>query len=59
MISDSFLISLTPKNKLHVGDIFTVYSPHLSKLAPDLTNYDNIKHSKDKVYSPKNRKYTL
>ena len=59
MISDSFLISLTPKNKLHVGDIFTVYSPHLSKLAPDLTNYDNIEHSKDKVYSPKNRKYTL
>ena len=59
MISDSFLISLTPKNKLHVGDIFTVYSPHLSKLAPDLTNYDNIEHSIDKVYSPKNRKYTL
>jgi len=42
MISDSFLIPLTPKNKLHVGDIFTVYSPHLSSLAPDLTNYDNI-----------------
>jgi len=57
MISDSFLIPLTPKNKLHVGDIFTVYSPHLSSLAPDLTNYDNV--YKDKVYSPKNRKYTL
>lgn len=59
MVSDSFLIPLTPKNKLHVGDIFTVYSPHLSSLAPDLTNYDNIEHSIDKVYSPKNRKYTL
>lgn len=95
MISDSFLIPLTPKNKLHVGDIFTVYSPHLSKLAPDLTNYDNIQYYSewkectkqeydeitdsnlkkediieqqstyykrsllDKVYSPKNRKYTL
>ena len=59
MINDSFLIPLTKTNTLHVGDKFVVYAPDLSKMKDDISNYDNIDSESDKVYSPKNRKYTI
>ena len=60
MINDSFLIPLTKTNTLHVGDKFVVYAPGFSEMKDDISNYDNIDYSEsDKVYSPKNRKYTI
>ena len=53
--TDSILYPLTGKNSLHVGDKFVVYGS--LDQAGDITNYDNT--SGNKVYSPKNKKYTL
>jgi hypothetical protein len=50
---------LTKTNTLHVGDKFVVYAPDLSGMKNDISNYDNIDSESDKVYSPKNRKYTI
>jgi hypothetical protein len=44
---------------LHSGDKFAIWSFGLSSLKDKLTNYENINENGTKVYSPKNRKYTL
>lgn len=62
--TDTILIPLTDKNSLHAGDKFVVYGD-LSEFKDDITNYQNVVKSKVanssivKVYSPKNKKYTL
>lgn len=57
--NDSFLIPITGDTSLHSGDKFAIWSFGLSSLKDKLTNYENTNENGTKVYSPKNRKYTL
>ena len=57
--SDSFMYPLTNNIQIHSGDKFVVYAPGLSQLKGLISNYDNIEKNSGKIYSPKNRKYTL
>ena len=57
--SDSFMFPLTNNVQIHSGDKFVVYAPGLSQLKGLISNYDNIEENSGKIFSPKNRKYTL
>jgi hypothetical protein len=62
--SDTILVPLTKEETLHAGDKFVVYSEDLASVKDNITNYDNtgnnnIDNEKNKVLTPKNKKYTL
>ena len=62
--SDTILVPLTKEETLHAGDKFVVYSEDLASVKDNITNYDNtgddnIDDEKNKVLTPKNKKYTL
>lgn len=58
---DTILIPLTKDTSLHAGDKFIVYSNGLlgQSAKSIITNYENLNDKEDKVYSPKNKCYTL
>lgn len=55
--NDTFLIPISQNINIHSGDKFVVYSPGLSEMSSDITNYNNT--IENKIISPKNKKYTL
>ena len=57
--SDTVLVPLTKEETLHAGDKFVVYSEDLASVKDNITNYDNTDAIKNKVLTPKNKKYTL